>query len=322
MHDVPEINQYRGVGPIVPLIDIAPFLEGSDDGVAAVATQAATACETSGFLMITGHGVSEELIDDVRRVGSEFFALPQSTKLRSSAIEGRGGFRAVGTSRLASSRGDVNARPDIAEFFSMQRLTYRTGAPIWPDEPADFVHVLTAYHDTMERLALTMMEIFAVALGLDRDWFALEVAGWETRLLLNHYPAQAVAPPAGQIRLGAHTDFGTVTILHHGGAPGGLQVQTGPDEWFDVPSIPGTFTVNIGDLLAMWTNQRWVSTVHRVVNPAPGEGGRLSIPFFQGVHAEALIRCIPTCADDDHPPLHEPVLAGEWMATKLARSYG
>jgi isopenicillin N synthase-like dioxygenase len=316
----------QGIAPasIIPVIDIAPFRDGSDAGVEEVAGKVREACESFGFLIIGGHGVPSRLIEDLRSVAAEFFALPEDTKLRCRAVEGRGGYRAVGSSRLGSSRGDSKALPDIAEFFSMQRLTKRPGPPIWPDEPVAFADVFTRYHDTMERLALTMMEIFAVALGLDRGWFLREVPGWETRLLANHYPARDSVPPDGQIRLGAHTDFGTVTILHHDDAPGGLQVQIGPDEWFDVPAIPGHFTVNIGDLLAMWTNQRWVSTVHRVVNAPPGsrDSDRISIPFFQGVHADALISCIPTCTNEDHPPLHEAVRAGEWMATKLARSYG
>jgi isopenicillin N synthase-like dioxygenase len=134
---------------------------------------------------------------------------------------------------------------------------------------------------------------------------------------LNYYPAQASLPRPGQLRASAHTDYGGFTILSGEDVPGGLQVRTRSERWIDVPTSPTTFVVNIGDLLMRWTNDRWLSNLHRVVNPpAAGHGPRLSIAFFNHPNYDALIECLPS----QGPARHPPVFSGEYRDTKYTKT--
>ena len=136
---------------------------------------------------------------------------------------------------------------------------------------------------------------------------------------LNYYPGQTVPPSPGQLRASAHTDYGGFTILSGEDVPGGLQVRTRGGDWVDVPTSPTSFVVNIGDLLMRWTNDRWLSNLHRVVNPPPGEGqsrARLSIAFFNHPNYDALIECLPS----QGPALHPPVRSGDYRDLKYAKT--
>jgi isopenicillin N synthase-like dioxygenase len=135
-----------------------------------------------------------------------------------------------------------------------------------------------------------------------------------------HYPHQDAPPPPGALRAGAHTDYGTLTILRQDDAPGGLEVQDAAGRWVPVPFQPGSFVVNIGDLMARWTNDRWRSTLHRVVNPPPEPGRsnrRTSLPFFHNANWDARIECLPTCLAAGEAPRHAPVLAGAHLMAKF-----
>lgn len=134
-----------------------------------------------------------------------------------------------------------------------------------------------------------------------------------------NYPDVEETPEEGQIRASAHTDYGTVTILKPDDAPGGLQVLGKDGEWHDVPYIPGAYVINLGDLMARWTNDKWVSTLHRVVNP-PTDAGRScrrqSVAFFHNINADAVVECIDTCQSEDNPPKYPPVKAFDFLLEK------
>ena len=140
-----------------------------------------------------------------------------------------------------------------------------------------------------------------------------------------NYPAPAAPPEPGQLRAGAHTDYGTLTILRAENVVGGLQVQTRAGEWVDVSVPPEAFVVNLGDMLMRWTNDRWRSTLHRVVNPPLSAGAasrRQSLAFFHNPNPDALIECLPNCCDADHPAQYAPITAGAFIAEKAAKAYG
>jgi isopenicillin N synthase-like dioxygenase len=140
----------------------------------------------------------------------------------------------------------------------------------------------------------------------------------------NHYPEQVDPPAPGQIRAGAHTDYGAVTILLPENVPG-VQVLNRAGAWVDVSAPPSTFVCNIGDLMQHWTNDRWISTMHRVVNPpreAAAGNRRLSIPFFHQPNFDALIECLPTCCGPDNPARYEAVTSGQHRLTKFLRGVG
>jgi len=155
----------------------------------------------------------------------------------------------------------------------------------------------------------------AVALGLPESYFADKIDDNFAALNTFHYPPQTEAPQNGQLRAGAHSDFGSLTILSTGDDPGGLQVRDHDGSWQDIAAPPDVFVVNIGDLMAQWTNDRWVSTLHRVVNPPRGRAHlpRQSIAFFHQPHWHTPIECLPGCGTARHPP----ITSGEHFERKL-----
>ncbi len=171
----------------------------------------------------------------------------------------------------------------------------------------------------MSRLVVSLMRLAALALDVDEAFFDDKVDRSIGTMRLNYYPAQAVAPRPGQLRAGAHTDYGGFTVLSGEDVPGGLQIRTREGRWIDVPTAPTTFVVNIGDLLMRWTNDRWLSNMHRVVNPSTADGpaaARLSIAFFNHPNYDTLIECLPS----QGPARHAPVLSGEYRDSKYAKT--
>ena len=321
----------------VSVIDIGPFLSGT--APQAVVSAVGAANTDIGFLVITGHHVPEQSIACVREAALEFFRLPTDEKCH-YAPEERWyfrGYEAIGGSALARSTG-IDTPPDLCELFRISRfddpavarasgyepgLEYFFAPNIWPERPASLRPALLEYYAHLEALAASLMRIFALALELPEDYFESAIDRHITNLCLNYYPPQRTPPLPGQLRRGAHTDYGSLTILHQDDAPGGLQVRVA-DDWADVPHIPGSYVINIGDLMARWTNDRWVSTVHRVVNPGAADAGRerLSIPFFHQPNYDALIECLPSCATEARPPRYAPVTSGEWVRRQTRRQVG
>jgi isopenicillin N synthase-like dioxygenase len=170
------------------------------------------------------------------------------------------------------------------------------------------------------RVALTVTEIFAVALGLPPRWFAPYVDRSTTTMRAiryEHRPGDSV-PLAGQQRMGAHTDYGIVTVLY-AEPVAGLQIVAPDGNWLDVIPADDALVVNLGDLTAQWTNDQWRSTVHRVVPPTAvgGPAVRRSAAFFLDGNWDALIECLPTCTSTTDPPRYPPVTAGEHLMAKL-----
>jgi isopenicillin N synthase-like dioxygenase len=317
------------VGPSVDTVDISRFISGTDiDGVV---DRVRRANERIGFLVIEGHGVPDEVITSVTLAARAFFALPLEEKLRYVPEKPWWfrGYQPTGVSALGVLEGEAPT-PDLCELFRIGRFDdwdaaraagFRLGreasyAPnVWPSEPIGLRPAMERYYRELERLAATLMEILAMALDLPRNFFADKIDRHISDLFLNYYPAQLEPPLPGQLRRGPHSDFGSLTVLYQDDAPGGLQVIDGTTgEWTSVPHVPGTFVINLGDLMARWTNGRWVSTRHRVVNPSEEDAGRdrLSMPFFHQPNYDAVIETLPTCRRDDGAPELEPVLSGEW----------
>ena len=317
---------------VVPVVDLTPAREGGLAGRRRVARAIDEACREIGFFAITGHGVPEPLVEDLRRVAHEFFARPMAEKLalRHPVPGTNRGYHPVGGEALSEAN-DAAAPPDLKEFFHVGPVdvgddAYYTSAEgrahfepnIWPAQPADFERAATVYYRTMHRLIRDLMRLAALALDVDEEFFDDKVDRSIGTMRLNYYPAQAEAPRPGQHRASAHTDYGGFTILSGEDVPGGLQVRTRSGAWIDVPTTPTSFVVNIGDLLMRWTNDRWLSNLHRVVNP-PTDGpsrARLSIAFFNHPNYDAVIECLPS----QGPPRHAPVRSGEYRDEKYAKT--
>ena len=312
----------------VPVIDVAPFLGGSAEDKRRVATQIREACEEIGFFSVVGHGVPATAFDDLRREVMAFFALPEAERERVAqpASKVSRGYSAFANRALAYSMGDATP-PDLQQSYAMGPIdpppASAVGTPaeraffhpnIWPQQPAGLQGAFEAYYRHMESLSAEVLRMFAVALDLDEHHFDSKLAHHTSAMRAILYPAQHTAPRPGQWRAGAHTDYGTVTILRGDDVPGGLQVRIRSGEWVDVHPAPDSFVCNIGDLMMRWTNDRWLSNLHRVANPPPEHAHlqRLSVAFFHNPDFDAEIRCI----DPHAAALYEPVQFGAYYLGK------
>ena len=313
----------------VPLIDLEPFRTGDAAARRIVAAQIDAACRDVGFLAITGHGVPPALVADFAAVGREFFALPDDVKRSYIHVprHGNRGYTELGAEALAYAMDEV-APPDLFEAFTTGPILDTTDPyfhtpeahdffvpNLFPGQPARFEQVWCDYYRANERLAAALMEAFALALGLPEDHFAPTIDRHITAQRIIRYPALHHEPEPGQLRIAPHSDYGSLTILLTDDTPG-LQIQDESGAWLDVAPVPGAFVVNIGDLMADWTNGRWRSTVHRVL-PVPPDRDRYSATFFHHPNYDALIEPIASCVDAEHPPRNEPVTAGEHLRRKL-----
>ena len=286
----------------------------------------------TGFALIGGHGISEELSDGIYEHAQAFFARPLDEKMRLSFAErGRGQGYLPLRSEIVGSGRDPDAKPDLCESLTFANPRFDAKAPdnaldarlyranLWPDDMPGFRETVEAYIAAGRRLALDLMRLSAAALDLPEDYFAPFFDKMELNLRCVLYPDQPDAPAAHALRYGPHTDFSGFTILRQDAAPGGLQVRSGT-EWIDVPAVPGTLVINAGDLIQRWTNDRWVSTVHRVINPANPEEAkrrRQSFAFFHQPNWFAEIACLDVCLAASEQPKYEPVLSGPYLMGKF-----
>ena len=317
----------------IPVIDLAPALCGSAADRMQVAQQMDTACVDIGFFSIRGHGVALELIQALREHASTFFNLPLDVKLRAQPqpLTTPRGYRALGYDSL--SRGNAGEAPgDLKEYYHFGRESWPDSPYFnssegqkyfiknrWPEHPEGFARVAADYYSEMERLTGQMMSLAALALGLDERFFDDKIDRHITAMRINYYPPQHESPGAEQMRAGPHTDYGLLTILNGENTPGGLEVRTRNGTWLAVETEPDVFVVNIGDLLMRWTNDRWVSNVHRVANP-PADAGpsaqRISLAFFHHPNYDALVECIAPPGQAKYPP----VLSGVYRDQQYRRT--
>jgi len=195
-------------------------------------------------------------------------------------------------------------------------------APRWPENPASFQPAWTNYYREMEKLSNDLLRLFALALHLPENWFEDKINEHICALRTLNYPHQIEEPLENQFRASAHTDWGTITLLLIDDSPGGLQVYNRNGTWQDVKSVPDAFVVNLGDLMSMWTNDKWLSTLHRVVNPKRDaehpDTRRQSVVFFHNLNYDAVVETIPTCYNEENPKKYSTVIAGEHLFKKNA----
>lgn len=315
----------------IALVDLGDALAGDPEARQRCGHEIDAACRALGFLAVTGHGIEASLINDVVSSSRKFFKLDREEKDKVSPPSPHDfrGYLGLDTTSLAATLGDQTP-PDLCESFNVSgfddpvvraRASYEGYEAIfrenlWPQDPPGFRAAFQAYFDALEALARNMLPLFALALELPEDWFNDKIDAHTSLLLANWYPPVVGRPPPGQLRRGAHTDYGAFTIVAIEQVPG-LQILVN-GEWRDVSVSADAFVVNLGDLMARWTNDRWVSTLHRVVIPE-GEDARrdrVSVPFFFQPSFGAIVETIPTTITSECPAHYEPVVAGEWITAK------
>ncbi len=316
-------------------ISLDAYRHGDSAARRAIAADVDRILRSTGFLAITDHGVSAQLIDDVWVSARAFFDLPLEEKLlvRPPVGDPYGYFPATAES-LARSMGEEQP-PDLKESFNIGPLDTPDGLDAdgaagfcyaknyWPERPADFEQTWRRYYAAMNTLAGHIMRLFADALDLEPDWFDDKIDHAISAMRVLNYPDIGADPLPGQLRAGAHTDYGSLTILKPDEAQGGLEIYTASGNWRTVPAIPGAFIINIGDLMARWTNDRWVSTLHRVANPPADTSGstrRQSIVFFHQPNWDAEIRCIDSCLGGGESPKYAPIASGLHLMQKFTDS--
>jgi len=319
----------------VPIVDIAPFM-AADAGKRRVAAEVNQACEEIGFFVITGHGLAPRIADRVFAESRAFFDLPLDEKQRVArpAPEIGRGYSAPGTESSAYSRLD-RTPPDIKESFTIGQVDvpdepyYRGPAAghqfapnLWPTRPASVASAYIDYYRAMEDLSRAVMRLFA--LGLEEHYLDSRCDKPFSVMRVLHYFELSAEPQPGQLRCSEHTDYSTMTLLHHDAEYGadGLQVRNRGGDWVDVPAIRNSFVVNLGDMMMRWTNDRWVSTPHRVLNPPPERATmsrRMSIAFFHETNYDAIIECLPNCSSAGRPVRYPPISCGDYVRERLRR---
>jgi len=312
----------------ISALDLARFEAANAEGRRRIGAEVDAICRATGFLSLVGHGVQQQRISELWRQAEAFFALPMQAKLAAAApYPGYPyGYLPPLAEALARSKG-VESPPDLKESFNggpeavppgvddKDALAFCYAATIWPSAPEGFRAAWQAYYRTIETLAARVMRVFAVALELPEDYFAPFIDAPISALRALNYPALERPPAAGQIRAGAHTDYGSLTILLPQANSRGLEIFS-QGAWIEVPPAPNAFVVNIGDLMARWTGDRWVSTLHRVV--VPDDGGaerRQSLAFFHQPNWSALIEPLPGAARKYAPVRSGPYLMSKFQAT-------
>ena len=320
----------------VPVIDIAPFLNGDEQGKLGVAAEVRQACEDIGFFVITGHGVAPRLVKEISEVSAQFFDLPEEEKLlvKRWADDVIRGYSRPLKECLAESRGNKGPG-DLKESFTIGPIAVPDGPYFhsaeagqhfvenrWPARPAELKPLWSEYWQVMERLAADLMRIFALALDLEEQYFDKLIDKHVSQFRILNYPDQPEAPLQDQFRASAHSDFGACTICRIEDKPGGLQAMNRDGAWVDVPVVPDGFCINLGDQMQMWTNDKWVSTLHRVVNPPRDKSigsRRQSMIFFFYTNYDTIIECFSSCQDADNPPKYPPVTTGKNLLDKFLK---
>jgi isopenicillin N synthase-like dioxygenase len=313
----------------IPLIDLRRWRLGDRAQRTALAAELDHALRESGFLLVAGHGIGADVRERIRTQARAFFALAPRVKARyATAVGGRGW---VGQGReLNTFYGEAGdpARADLKETYTIGR-ELRTGDPeldrawfaanVWPTEVPALAALCTDYADAVRRVYAELLRLCAVALGLDAEWFVRRTLRSPHTFNINRYPPlrQTGRPEEGQYRIGPHTDWGVLTVLDRQVGYGGLEVQALDGSWRGAPAVPDALTVNIGDLMARWTGDRWRSTRHRVLPPSDEDPDEelISLIMFLEADVDTVITPLPApIGRVEHPP----ITAGDYLLERAA----
>jgi len=331
---------------LVPIIDIGALSNTSADAEAKaarekVAQEICTACGEIGFFVVINHGIPKDVVEAVWAQTRQFFDLPLEEKQTLTTDDDSKypyGYSALGGETLSRGKRvdggadeveETKPAGDMKEMMQIGPCNAESGMPPrrMPTNPEGFAPAWERYYEEANSLAGRLLGAFAISLGLPANWFDNKKSKHISALRANNYPDQKdIVVPPGSIRCSAHTDYGTVTILKSGGP--GLQVCKDKQDsvWHDVPYVPDGFVINLGDLMRRWTNDRWSSTLHRVINPPPDHvqtwGRRMGLAFFHNLDKDAIVETIPSCITESNPLKYDPIVAGEFLMLKHLASNG
>ena len=305
----------------IPSVDLREFLSEDPQRKAAFVRDIGTAFETIGFVALSGHFLSDPLVDRLYAEVKKFFDLPPDVKAKYE-IPGIGGQR--GYTSFGKEHAKGRKQGDLKEFWHFGQ--YVENDPELAREYPDNVLVeeLPGFNDTgkeafrmLEKTAVSVLRALALHLGLPETYFDSYIQNGNSILRPIHYPP-ITEEPRDAVRAAAHGDINLITLLM--GAHGkGLQVRNHQGEWIDAIARPDQLMINVGDMLSRLTNNRLKSTIHRVVNPPREAWGssRYSIPFFMHPISSMPLNCLENCIDEDHPRAFDDITAGDYLHERL-----
>jgi isopenicillin N synthase-like dioxygenase len=309
----------------LPLIDVSGLRSPDPARRGAVGRQLRATCSDKGFFYITNHGISPALVARTFAESELFFALPEPEKLK---IDKANSPHHRGYERMRGQTLETDAPPDVKEGIYLGKEyalddprvagSFNLGPNQWPAGLPTFRPAMESYMAEMNELAELLMRGLALSLELDENYFEDFNQDATGTLRLLHYPPQPANPMPNEKGCGAHTDFGTITLLAQDEV-GGLQVHDPQHGWIHAPPIPDTFVVNLGDLTQRWTNDFYHSTLHRVVNLSGRE--RYSMPFFYTGKSSYLVSCLPGCVAAGETPRYPPITVGQHYEECYRRTY-
>jgi isopenicillin N synthase-like dioxygenase len=328
MSAIPAVNASPGMQ--VPVIDLGPFLAGEPGAIERTAMLLREASESLGFYFIGNHGIAQSLIDRVFVEAERFHSLPLERKLAVRAGKTTIGYLPLGGQTQNTSVYARSTYPDRSASFYI-RAEYPADHPDrlagrpwvhdnrWPADLPGFRETTLEYYRAVSSLGYRLLELQACALELPADYLvnhdAFKPSNGTLRLL--HYPPRDPANE-GQFGIGPHTDYGYCTLLAQAKVAG-LEILNRSGVWIQAPALEGHILVNNSDMFRRWTNDRFRSAPHRVINSSGKE--RYSIPFFFGVRNDVKLECLPTCMGPGNPSKYPPLSYGEYFADIRRKNY-
>ncbi len=310
----------------IPVIDVSELFGDDTDARIEVGAQIRKACMEVGFFYVSGHGVDQSIYDNCFAAARRFFDLPEEVK-QTVSIQNSAVMR--GYTGLLQENTDPDNNGDLHEAFDasldlepedpdVALGVYGYGVNQWPDV-LDFREPVMAYHAALRSLSEALYRGFALSLDLDENYFTAMLTKPIAELRLLHYPPQETVSDDKVLGIGAHSDYDVFTVLATDDVPA-LQILNPAGDWIAAPPIPGTFIVNVGDLMERWTNDLYRSTVHRAINKSGRR--RYSIPFFSNVNPLEMIEVLPSCQSSERPAKYEPIGAAAYVEACMQEAYG
>jgi isopenicillin N synthase-like dioxygenase len=319
----------RGDFSQIPILDVSTLYGDDEAAIRATAATLRGYLETIGFLYVVGHSIPRADVESVREAGKRFFELPEDQKLALKIDKNFRGYLPFAASTIVTSSVATVSKPNQSEsIFFMHEVDANDpkalaekplqGPNQWPDEAVlpGFRATMERYVDEMSTLARKMVGAIALSLGLRPDSLDRFFEDPTTFLRLLHYPTQP--KEEGLFGSAPHTDYGFITLLAQDDV-GGLEVKNRAGEWVPAPPVPDSFVMNVGDILARWSNDQFVSTPHRVINRSGRE--RYSQPFFFDPSMDEMIEALPVCVPAGTVPKYEPVLYGDYLMERIDKNY-
>jgi isopenicillin N synthase-like dioxygenase len=313
----------------IPVIDFGPAFRGEKDALDAIANEVRHACENVGFFYMAGHGVPQEVIDAAFDAAREFHTMPLEDKLRLKINENNIGYLPVNQSMQRASTVHKAVRPNYNESFFISHdrgADHRdvlAGLPLrgrnqWPEGHQGMRAAMVRYFKALEAAGERMLPVLARALDMPPDHFDRFFADEaHAQLRFLHYPPQE-SQDDEQFGQAPHTDNSFITMLAREKVPG-LAVRLTNGEWLAPPLIPGTLLVNLGNMMKRWSNDRFLSTPHGVLNDSGID--RYSIAFFYSPNPASTIECLPSCTSADNPPRYPPAVYGDLILEFFNANY-